>query len=186
MTTALAVDRIVRILAAISAVAFLPIVLLVGVMANDSGTPAGERSSWIVLLLGASLSGWVLLCSIAPRLIAKFLKGRSVLCSLVIKVPVYAFAIAGVGILVLRAMPHGPSDAQRARNALAFQCERDEEARLHSFFSSQPPEICRRVKVRELMHKCAVENGSTLWQDIGPQGMPPECTETVMRGAPVR
>jgi len=88
--------------AALSAIAFLPIVLLVGIMANDSGTPAGERASLIVLATGTALSGWVLVCSVAPALVPGWIQRSSALRFLVVKLPVYAFAIGGVSICLMR------------------------------------------------------------------------------------
>jgi hypothetical protein len=50
-------DRAVRVVAGLSAIAFLPIVLIVGIMANDADTPAGAWASALVLSSGAAVCG---------------------------------------------------------------------------------------------------------------------------------
>jgi hypothetical protein len=86
---------LLRVSAALSAIASSSIVLMVGIMANDSATPAGERASSIVLIVGAITILWTLLCSIAPRVVSPWLPwapARFVL----IHVPVLIFGLGGM------------------------------------------------------------------------------------------
>ncbi|MFZ0550384.1 MAG: hypothetical protein WAM21_06220 [Steroidobacteraceae bacterium] len=86
---------VLRVSAALSAIASSSIVLMVGIMANDSGTPAGERASAIVLIVGAITILWTLLCSIAPQAVSPWLPWAPVRF-LLIHVPVLIFGLGGV------------------------------------------------------------------------------------------
>jgi hypothetical protein len=95
-------ERAVRIVAGLSAIAFLPIVLLVGIMANDSGTQAGVLASQTVLGIGGALSLWVIVCSIAPETASQWFRRSLILRSLFVSLPVYTFALGGVSLGLMR------------------------------------------------------------------------------------
>lgn len=86
---------ILRVSAALSAIASSWVVLMVGIMANDSGTPAGERASAIVLVVGAITILWTLLCSIAPQAISPWLPWAP-LRFILIHLPVLIFGLGGL------------------------------------------------------------------------------------------
>lgn len=100
------IDLLLRSAAVASAIASSFLVLVVGIMANDSGTPAGARASATILLIGAVLILWVLLCSIRPTLVAELMPNRPALSFLIIKVPSYGFGLAGIGWLLLMGYEH--------------------------------------------------------------------------------
>jgi hypothetical protein len=97
MNVATVVDRTLRAVAAVAAIAFLPLVFFVGIMANDAGTPAGERAGMIILLGGGALSLWVLACSIWASKIASGLPESATLRYLLVGFPPHAFGVLGPG-----------------------------------------------------------------------------------------
>jgi hypothetical protein len=86
----------VRVVAALSAVAALPLVLVLGVMANDTGTPAGAQAGLLVLLSGSALIVWVILCCVIPALLAGWFHRSLILRMLLVDLPPYAFALVGL------------------------------------------------------------------------------------------
>ncbi len=114
-------DIVIRVAAAVVAVGLLPTVLFVSIMANDSGTPAGLRMSGIVLAVGSVLCLWVLLCSVAPGMVAGWLPGPQWIRIALVRAPSYAFGMLGIAALLSYAWLHlvllrGPSALLAARN----------------------------------------------------------------------
>lgn len=103
MVTSKIVDRCVRIVAAVSAVAALPWVLVVGVMANDAGAPAGAQAGLIILLGGSAVIVWVILCCVIPGIISGWLRRSIVLRMLLVDLPPYVFAFGGLSWCATRA-----------------------------------------------------------------------------------
>lgn len=91
-----------RVVAALSAVAALPLVLVLGVMADDAGTPAGERVGVAILLSGCALVVWVVLCCVIPGIISGWFRRSVILRMLLVDLPPYAFAFGGLSWLATR------------------------------------------------------------------------------------
>jgi hypothetical protein len=70
-------------------------------MANDSGTPAGERTSRIILNCGGALIAWVLLCSFTPSMVTRWLPTWPGLGFLLVRLPSYAFGLGGIAYVLL-------------------------------------------------------------------------------------
>lgn len=96
MVTAKIIDRCVRVVAAVSAVAALPLVLVLGVMANDGSTPSGARIGVVILLSGSALIVWVILCCVIPGVISGWLRRSIILRMLLVDLPPYVFAFGGL------------------------------------------------------------------------------------------
>jgi hypothetical protein len=89
-------DRTLRIVAAVTAIAFLFVVLIVGIMANDAGNAKGAKMSALVWGVGGLLVLWVLICSITPSLVTERLSSRPVLRFALVSLPSYVFGLAGL------------------------------------------------------------------------------------------
>ena len=85
-----------RVVAALSAVAALPLVLVLAVMADEAGTPAGQRAGLAILLSGSALIVWVILCCVIPGIICGWLRRRLALRMLLVDLPPYVFALGGL------------------------------------------------------------------------------------------
>jgi succinate-acetate transporter protein len=96
MKTTTVLDRIVRGIALLTAFGSFWVVLGMGIMANDSNTTAGAVASIVIISVGVALCSWVVICSLRPSLFTgTFYRWYRVRFVLVI-VPVYAFALAGI------------------------------------------------------------------------------------------
>lgn len=91
------IDRCMRIVGAITAVASLLLVLVLAVMANDAGNAAGERAGDVVLLGGTALAAWVCLCCLKPRLFTGLFPGGVIFTFMLVTLPRYLYALAGLG-----------------------------------------------------------------------------------------
>lgn len=103
MAASLIVDRCVRVVAGLTAIATLPVVLVLGVMANDAGTPAGAQAGLVVLLSGSALIVWVVLCCVIPGIISGWLRRSLILRMLLVDLPPYLFACGGLSWCAIRA-----------------------------------------------------------------------------------
>lgn len=103
MVAAKIIDRSVRVLAALTAVAALPLVLVLGIMANDAGTPAGAQAGLIILLVGSALIAWVILCCVIPGIMMGWFRRSFILRMLLVDLPAYAFAFGGLSWFATRA-----------------------------------------------------------------------------------
>ena len=92
-----------RVVAAVSALAALPLVLVLGVMANDAGTPAGAQAGLVLLLLGSAVIVWVVLCCVIPGIITGWFRRSLILRMLLVDLPPYAFAFGGLSWCATRA-----------------------------------------------------------------------------------
>jgi hypothetical protein len=57
------IDKLLRLAAAITAVLAVPILFIVGIMANDAGTPTGQAIGMTIILIGASFALFLLWAS---------------------------------------------------------------------------------------------------------------------------
>src|SRR5271167_4503467 len=73
------IDRTLRACAALAGIVAVPLVFLVGIMANDAGTPTSAIGGLIILGVGGSLVGWILFCSFRPAVAAGWLGSSDVL-----------------------------------------------------------------------------------------------------------
>jgi len=89
------VDRSVRVIAAITALCAAPIVLVVGIMANDAGTSAGAVGTVLILAIGGGLVLWILICSVRPGFPAS-----PTLRLFIATVPIYIVSLAGLYWLI--------------------------------------------------------------------------------------
>jgi hypothetical protein len=96
MTLAKTADLVIRAAAVLSAIAVLFAVLIVGLMANDSNTPGGLRAQEKIVDCGTVLVAWVMLTSIIPSTVTKWLPPWPGLAVLVVRVPSYAFGLGGI------------------------------------------------------------------------------------------
>jgi hypothetical protein len=96
MKIATAIDRTLRVFAALAAILAVPGVFLIGIMANDAGTSTGVIGSLIILGLGGSLVCWILLCSFRPAVAAEWLGSSEVLRVLLVQLPTYAAGAAAL------------------------------------------------------------------------------------------
>lgn len=103
MVAAKIIDRSVRVVAALSALAALPLVLVLGVMANDAGTSAGAQAGLVILLIGSALIVWVVLCCVMPGIIMGWFRRSLILRMLLVDLPPYVFALGGLGWCATRA-----------------------------------------------------------------------------------
>ena len=85
-----------RVAAALSAVAALPLVLVLGVKAKDAGTPAADQAVLVILLIGSALIVWVVLCCVIPGIILSWFRRSLILRMLLVDLPPYAFAFGGL------------------------------------------------------------------------------------------
>ena len=91
-----------RVVAALSAVAALPLVLVIGVMANDADTPSGAAAGLAILLSGSAVVSWVVLCCAIPGIVSGWFYRNIILRMLLVDLPPYAFAFAGLSWLATR------------------------------------------------------------------------------------
>jgi hypothetical protein len=89
-------DRTLRACAALAAIVVVPLVFMVGIMANDSGTSTGAIGSLIILGVGGSLVCWILFCSFRPAVAAGWLWSSEVLRVLLVQLPTYAAGAAAI------------------------------------------------------------------------------------------
>jgi hypothetical protein len=96
MKIATVIDRTLRTFAALAAIVAVPLVFLVGIMANDAGTSTGAIGSLIILGVGGSLTCWILFCSFRPAAAAGWLWPSEVLRVLLVQLPTYAAGAAAI------------------------------------------------------------------------------------------
>jgi hypothetical protein len=96
MIIATVIDRTLRAFAALAAIVAVPLVLMVGIMANDSGTSTGAIGSLIILGVGGSLVCWILFCSFRPAVAAGWLRSSELLRVLLVQLPTYAAGVAAI------------------------------------------------------------------------------------------
>jgi hypothetical protein len=89
-------DRTLRVVAVFAAIGIMFVVVIVGIMANDAGNAAGEKMGKLIIGGGSLLALWVLICSIWPRLVTVWLPDWPVLRFFLVKLPSYAFGLAGM------------------------------------------------------------------------------------------
>jgi hypothetical protein len=89
-------DLVLRVVAVLTAIPFVFLVLVVGIMANDASNAAGERASMWILCGGGLLVLWVLFSSIKPALIIDSLPSWPVLRFVLGKLPSYIFGVLGL------------------------------------------------------------------------------------------
>jgi hypothetical protein len=100
MSIRILLNGAVRIVAALSALVFSLLVLMGGAFASDAGTLRADLMALAVFGVGGGISLWVLLCSISPVSIAAGLPARPVLRWLLVRLPLYAAALAGVAAFI--------------------------------------------------------------------------------------
>ena len=100
MKLATLVDRTLRAAATLTAIVSLWMILMVGVMANDSDTPAGLAASTVILLGGFGVVIWVVMCSIKPLILSRRLSRFPSLRFILVKLPSYAFGVAGIAFCI--------------------------------------------------------------------------------------
>ena len=81
----------------------LPFLLVLGVMANDAGAPAGIQAGLVILLLGSALIVWVVLCCVIPGIILAWFRRSLILRTLLVDLPPYVFAFGGLSWCATRA-----------------------------------------------------------------------------------
>lgn len=96
MTLTKIADLLIRAAALLRALAVLLAVLIVGIMANDSNTPGGLKAQKVIVDCGTLLVAWVMLCSIIPSTVTKWLPPWPGLAVLLVRVPSYAFGLGGI------------------------------------------------------------------------------------------
>jgi hypothetical protein len=108
------IDRTLRAFAALAAIVAVPLVFMVGIMANDAGTRTGAIGSLIILGFGGSLVAWILFCSFRPAVAAGWLWSSEVLRVLLVQLPTYAVGVAAIfgGLYFLHDHYHNKSLAQ--------------------------------------------------------------------------
>lgn len=89
------IEGAVRIVAAMSALAFGVLLILGAAFAGDSGTLEMDLMALAILAVGGGVSLWILLCCISPATMAAGLPARPVLRLLLVRLPLYAAALAG-------------------------------------------------------------------------------------------
>ena len=92
-----------RVVAALSAVAALPLVLVLGAGANDAGTSAGAQAGLVILFIGSGLIVWVILCCVIPGIMMAWFRRSLILRMLLVDLPAYAFAFGGLSWCATRA-----------------------------------------------------------------------------------
>jgi len=114
MKIATLIDRTLRVFAALAAIAAVPLVFMVGIMANDAGTSTGAIGSLIILGVGGSLACWILICSFRPAAAAGWLWSSEVLRVLLVRLPTYTAGVAAIAgcLYVLHDHYHNKSLAQ--------------------------------------------------------------------------
>jgi hypothetical protein len=119
MKIATVIDRTLRAFAALATIVAVPVVFLVGIMANDAGTRTSAIGSLIILGLGGSLVCWILFCSIRPDAAAGWLRSSEVLRVLLVQLPVYAAGVAVIfgGLYFFHSHYHNKS-VEQSRVAL--------------------------------------------------------------------
>lgn len=97
------IDVCMRIVGAITAVASLLLVLLLAVMANDAGNAAGKHAGEVVLVTGTALAAWVCLGCLKPRIFTGLFPGGEVVTFILVTIPRYVYALAGLGWCLMAA-----------------------------------------------------------------------------------
>lgn len=99
-----AIDWIIRISAVIVILTFgLAMLLLVSVMATDSGTTQAMAAGLAIFVSGAAIFALIVFAALFPGWFAKRLPGPENVGKVLVRVPVYVVGTVGMGLLIRQA-----------------------------------------------------------------------------------
>lgn len=94
-------DTAIRIMAAVTACTLgLAMLILVSAMATDTGTTKALVGALSLFLIGAAVLGCIVLLSLFPNKIEKFIPGPTWLGVVIVRVPIYPISIVGTFLLI--------------------------------------------------------------------------------------
>ena len=94
-------DLIIRVGAVIAVSTLgLAMLLLVSIMATDSGRPSDMATAAAIFVGGCCIIGLVIVTALVPEKVGRFIPGPSMVGKVLVRIPTYPFGTAGMFLVV--------------------------------------------------------------------------------------